>query len=102
MSLPMKMSAELLAIMMVGDGMLALTQPRRHMRLWNAGPTPYRKLATFFEGRPGLTMAVGAGLVVLGLWLASGQDREEDDVYDALGEEAHVPAGAWQDLSAIH
>ena len=88
MNLPVKMSTELVAIMMIGDGMLALLQPRRHMRLWNTGPEPWRKLCTYFEERPAQTMAVGAAFVGIGLWLASGQDQEhayEDQYADPLG-----------------
>lgn len=99
MNLPLKLSSELLAIVMIGDGVLALTQPRRHTQLWNAGPEPWRNLCSFFEKRPGLTMAVGGASIALGLWLASGLRREDEDVYDSLGAEAHVPGGAWQDLS---
>ena len=78
MNLATKMSLELLAISMIGDGMLALTQPRRHMRLWNAGPEPWRRLCTYFEERPAQTMLVGAAFVGLGLWLASRQDQEHE------------------------
>lgn len=76
MNLPTKMSLELVAISMIGDGMLALTQPQRHMRLWNAGPEPWRRLCTYFEERPAQTMIVGALFVGAGLWLASQQDQE--------------------------
>ena len=75
MNLPTKMSLELIAISMIGDGMLALLQPQRHMRLWNAGPEQWRQLCAYFEERPVQTMAVGAGFVALGLWLASRQDQ---------------------------
>ena len=40
MNKPLKLSAEMLAMLMIGDGALALTQPRRHMQLWNTGPEP--------------------------------------------------------------
>ena len=100
MNLPLKMSAEMIAILMIGDGALSLTQPRRHMQLWNAGPEPWRKLVSFFEQRPGLTMAMGAASIAVGFWLAS-QLRNEEDVYDHLGAEAHVPSTAWQDFDAV-
>ena len=102
MNLPVKLSAEMLAIMMIGDGVLALTQPRRHMQLWNAGPEPWRKLCTYFERRPALTRATGAGFIALGLLLANSLKPEEEDTYDHLGAEAHIPSGSWQDLATIH
>ena len=101
MKLPLKLSGELLAIAMVGDGVLALTQPRRHMQLWNTGPEPWRNLCTYLERRPALTRAVGAASVVLGLWLAHSLRPEEEDVYDHLGAEAHVPATAWLGYDAV-
>jgi hypothetical protein len=102
MSLPLKLSAEMLAIMMIGDGALALLQPRRHMQLWNAGPAPWRNLVSFFEERPALTRATGAASIALGLWLASSLKPEEEDTYDHLGAEAHVPHGDWQELATVH
>jgi hypothetical protein len=101
MNLPLKLSGEALAMLMIGDGVLAIAQPRRHAQLWNIGPEPWRNLCSYFERRPGLTMAAGAASVVLGLWLASSLRADEEDVYDHLGAEAHVPATAWQDYDAI-
>ena len=102
MNLPLKLSAEMLAILMIGDGALALAQPRRHTQLWNAGPEPWRNLVSFFEKRPALTMATGAASIALGLWLASSLKPEEEDTYEHLGAEAHVPHGDWQDLATVH
>lgn len=102
MNQPLKLSAEMLAIVMVGDGVIALTQPRRHMQLWNAGPEPWRNLVSYFEERPLLTRAVGLASIGLGLWLASALRRDEEDTYDHLGAEAHVPHGDWQDLVTVH
>jgi hypothetical protein len=101
MNLPLKLSAEALAIVMIGDGALALAQPRRHRALWNTGPQAWRAFCSFFEARPTLTMAVGVASIALGFWLASGLRREEEDVYDYLGAEAHVPSTAWQDYDAV-
>ena len=101
MNLPLKLSAEMLAIVMIGDGALALAQPRRHMQLWNAGPEPWRNLVSFFEKRPMLTMATGAASIALGLWLASSLKPEEEDTYEHLGAEAHIPSGGWQDLATL-
>jgi hypothetical protein len=102
MNQPLKLSAEMLAIVMIGDGALALTQPRRHTQLWNTGPEPWRNLVSFFEQRPALTMATGAASIALGLWLANSLKPEEEDTYDHLGAEAHIPSGGWQDLATVH
>ena len=102
MNLPLKLSGEMLAILMIGDGALALTQPRRHMKLWNTGPEPWRNLVSFFQKRPVLTMATGVASIALGLWLANSLKPEEEDTYEHLGAEAHVPHGDWQEIAAAH
>jgi hypothetical protein len=102
MNQALKLSAEMLAILMIGDGALALLQPRRHVQLWNAGPEPWRNLVSFFEERPVLTRATGAASIALGLWLANSLKPEEEDTYDHLGAEAHVPHGDWQELGTVH
>ena len=45
---------ELLAIAMVGEGVLALMYPRRHALLWKVGPRSWREMAEEFARRPGL------------------------------------------------
>ena len=60
---------ELLAMMMIGDGLIASLRPRSHLRLWRAGPAPWRKLCLEMERRPALSAAVGAAEAALGLWL---------------------------------
>lgn len=64
---------EVLALTMIGDGVLALLQPERHMLLWRRGPRPWRELSQYFLDRPMLTRAVGAASVAVGLWLADRQ-----------------------------
>lgn len=64
---------ESLAMMMIGDGVLAVLEPRRHVALWVSGPPLWRALVEPFADRPGLTRCLGAAEVVLGVWLASRQ-----------------------------
>jgi hypothetical protein len=66
---------EVLALTMIGDGVLALLQPERHMLLWRRGPRPWRELSQYFLDRPMLTRVVGAATVVAGLWLANRQNE---------------------------
>ncbi len=68
-------AAELLAIMMVGDGVMALVRPRRHMRLWTLETPGLREFAEGFEERPVLTRAVGAASIIAGLALANWAHR---------------------------
>lgn len=64
---------ELVAMLMIGDGVIALAQPRRHALLWRFGPASYRDAMEAFVRRPGLTRLLGGVQAGLGLWLASRQ-----------------------------
>jgi hypothetical protein len=66
---------EVLALTMIGDGVLALLQPERHMLLWRRGPRPWREVNRYFLDRPMLTRLVGAATVAAGLWLANRQNE---------------------------
>jgi hypothetical protein len=64
---------ETLALLMIGDGVAAVCQPSRHMRLWQSGPESYQAMMTPLVKRPALTRLLGAGEALLGLWWASQQ-----------------------------
>jgi hypothetical protein len=64
---------ELLAMMMIGEGVIAAIAPRRHTLLWNTGPRPLRRLVVYFARRPQITRILGAAEVGLGYWLARRQ-----------------------------
>lgn len=51
----------LLAVALIGDGVLAALQPRRHMARWDAGPEAWRKLVRPFRERPALTRSLALG-----------------------------------------
>jgi hypothetical protein len=61
---------ECLAMMMIGDGVLAVVEPRHHLALWESGPPWWRAVVEPFSARPSLTRCLGAGEVALGVWLA--------------------------------
>ena len=64
---------ELAAMAMIGDGVLALLYPQRHMALWKTGPDAYRELVEALAERPALARVLGALEAGLGLWWASRQ-----------------------------
>jgi hypothetical protein len=76
--------AELTAIILIGDGVLAVIAPREHMRLWQSGPRGWQKVTRRFERRPGLTRTVGAVEIALGVWLAKAQYRKRKGFLDAI------------------
>jgi hypothetical protein len=64
---------ELAAMMLIGDGVLALMYPRQHALLWKIGPQAFKNFMQAFADRPGLTQLLGAAEAGIGVWLASRQ-----------------------------
>ena len=64
---------ELLAILMIGDGVLALIAPGRHPRLWQFGPRGYQQLMQAFSEHSTMKRFSGIGQIGFGVWLASRQ-----------------------------
>lgn len=73
---------ESIAISMIGDGVVALMEPRRHALLWEGGPAAWRKLMQPFAKRPGLTRLLAVLEIMGGIWLASNQLRGKDTPID--------------------
>lgn len=67
---------EILAMLAIGDGVVQLAAPRRHMLLWEAGPEGVRRATRFFANNPNLTRLLGATEVALGVWLALRQYKD--------------------------
>lgn len=63
------------AIGLIGDGVLTLLRPSRHVWLWSFGPPAYRDAMKAFAERPGMTQLVAAAEIGIGLLLAH---RAED------------------------
>lgn len=66
---------ESLAIVLIGDGVVALLDPDRHNRLWEEGPQAYQEVMREFVRRPGITRLLSVLEIGLGVWLASRQER---------------------------
>jgi hypothetical protein len=64
---------ECCAMGLIGDGALAVIEPRRHIELWFTGPKLWRKMMLPFMRSPTLTRWFGAAEVAAGFWLASKQ-----------------------------
>jgi hypothetical protein len=66
-------AAEMAAIFMVGDGLVGLAQPRRHVGLWKDRSLGAEKTVTPFVDRPGRRRLYALAQIGAGLWLASRQ-----------------------------
>lgn len=64
---------EIAALLLVGDGVVGMLQPERHVRLWQRGPRTYRAAVEPFVKHPGLTRVLAAAEAAAGLWWASRQ-----------------------------
>ena len=71
---------ELLAMLMVGDGVLSLINPKRHCLLWRTGPKVWRNLADEFAEHPQMTRGLGVAEVATGIWLASEQKPKLSEI----------------------
>lgn len=68
MSLASRRATELLGLMMIGDSVAAIADPRRHVGLWSEGPKAWRGAMRPFARHPGMTRMLGAAGLVAGLW----------------------------------
>jgi len=65
-----KRTAEMAAIFIIGDGMLGLLQPTRHVALWRSQWTGVDVLVRSFDGRPARRRVYGLFQIAAGLGLA--------------------------------
>ena len=77
MSVAVKRTAEMAAVFMIGDGLLGLLQPERHVALWKSDVTAVDLLIRPFKGRPGRRRAYGLLQLAAGLTLASRLRRRD-------------------------
>jgi hypothetical protein len=61
---------ELLALWMVGEGVIGSLRPRRYMQLWRFGPKAYRKFIDTLTDHPTATRMLCAAEAGVGVWWA--------------------------------
>ena len=64
-------AAEMAAVFMIGDGLLGLLQPDRHVGLWRSDVTAVDVLTRPFRNHPGRRRAYGLLQIVGGIALAA-------------------------------
>lgn len=65
-----KRMKELLAIGMIGEGVIGFLAPKRYMQLWKFGPKPYQEFIESIVEHPNLTRLCCGVEVGVGIWLA--------------------------------
>lgn len=68
-------TAEMAAVFMIGDGLLGLLQPKRHVDLWRSDVAAVDGLVRPFAGRPGRRRAYALIQIAAGVALAAKQQR---------------------------
>lgn len=66
-------SAEMAAVFMIGDGVLGLLQPQRHVTLWRSRVAAVDSLVRPFDGKPGRRRLYGLAQIAGGVALAAWQ-----------------------------
>jgi len=63
-------SLEVLALAMIGEGVVGLLHPRRYSLFWKIGPTWLRHTTQTLAEHRDATRLMCAGEIAVGLWLA--------------------------------
>ncbi len=69
---------QLVALVMIGDGVVGFFKPRWHSLMWELGPRPYRNLMTRFAEQPNVARLMYAGEVAVGTFIATQQTPDRD------------------------
>ena len=70
---------ECVGLMMIGEGVMAVTRPREYARFWQSGPAWWHRVIEPFVRSPDFTRVVGAADILAGYWLATSQLTASDD-----------------------
>mgnify|MGYP001050338061 CR=1 FL=1 len=68
---------EVVAILAIGDGVLATAWPAQHSQLWRFGPRFWTTAMDTFAAHATLTRTLGAAELAFGLWLAARVESSE-------------------------
>ncbi|HEX5233961.1 MAG TPA: hypothetical protein VFW25_01380 [Silvibacterium sp.] len=73
----------LTAMMLIGDGVLAMLRPHRDARTWSMGPRFWKDLMAYLSDHPDMLRCIGAAEVAVGFTLVashgSAQERLEEE-----------------------
>jgi hypothetical protein len=67
---------ELLALVMIGDGVTGFFKPRRHSLLWKAGPKPFRELMENCAEHPEIVRWLYLAEAAAGIYVATREASE--------------------------
>ncbi len=73
----LRRAVQLVALVMIGDGVVGFLKPRWHSLLWDLGPEPYRKAMRHFAENPHTARWIYLAEVGLGALIASQQTPDK-------------------------
>lgn len=65
------------AMVLIGDGIMALVHPRQDAKAWKKGPWLWCKLMGALAERPVLTRVIGAAQVIGGIWWVLHEEEKD-------------------------
>lgn len=65
------------AMVLIGDGVMALIRPAADAKAWKQGPKPWRNLMHGLSKRPTLTRAIGIAQIAAGIYWALKQEDSD-------------------------
>lgn len=77
MLLPSKRWQHFTAMVLIGDGVMALVRPEHAAEAWELGPRPWRRLMHKMHDCPVLTRVVGGAQIAAGIAWALYQEKED-------------------------
>jgi hypothetical protein len=66
-------ATELCGMLMIGDGMLAMAEPQRHILLWSSGPPVWERWMKSLVRYPTVIRVLGALEFAAGVWMCERQ-----------------------------
>jgi hypothetical protein len=66
------------AMVLIGDGVMAIVHPRRDAAAWSTGPKWWQTLMESLHDRPGLTRVIGATQIAAGIWWALSDEHANE------------------------
>jgi uncharacterized protein YjeT (DUF2065 family) len=77
MLVPTKRWRHFAAMVLIGDGVIAIVHPQLDAQAWKAGPKAWQRLMQKMHEHPALTRVVGVAQIAGGIWWALSQDINE-------------------------
>ena len=67
------------AMVLIGDGVMALIHPQKDALAWKGGPQVWQDLMHELHQRPALTRVIGSVQIAAGVWCALQQESEKKE-----------------------